>query len=156
MVIPRLCSTHAAGRGQETLAAGSILVPSSDWCLCSKCPSTISTHNLSVSIRPPAYLRVTSSTIHPSFHPFVPKRLAISFFLSPHWFGPRLRLKAFSTFALLFSGRWKSSVCGGGRWKVEGLFMRHWQPWKTARFQRPRQQPPGGNESNFGWKGNQF
>lgn len=31
-------------------SACSILVPSSDWCLGVKCPSTISTHNLSMSI----------------------------------------------------------------------------------------------------------
>lgn len=66
----------------QAACAGSILVPSSDWCLCSKCPSTISTHNLSVSIRSPVYLYIASSTIHLSFLPLcLNVSLSLAFYL---------------------------------------------------------------------------
>lgn len=72
--------------GKQRSAASSVSVPSSDWCLCSKCPSTISTYNLSVPIRPPVYLCVTSSTIHLSFLPLC-LNVSLSLSFCPQWFG---------------------------------------------------------------------
>lgn len=128
-------------------AACSILVPSSDWCLCSKCPSTISIHNLSVSIRPPVYLCVTSSTIHLSFLPLC-LNVSLSLSLYLHIDLTCRSLKAFSAFGLFLSGRWKISlwVC-----VYETLATT-----KDCMRSRARTTCTRGNQSYFRWKGINF
>lgn len=84
---------------------------------------------ISLCLRPPVYLCLTSSTIHLSFH-LLCLNVSLSFSFYLHIDSARLSLKAFSTFGRFFSGRWKSSVCGGGREKLRVCL------WQTGSHKR--------------------
>ena len=132
----------------------SISMPSSDWCLCRKRPSTIGTRNLSVSIRPPVYLCVTSPTIHLSFLPFLCLNVALSLYFRLHIDLAHLSLWRHSQpLVCFFSGRWKSSVCGDRRWKMEGLFMRHWHIFSGADGSPTMQIKATSDEREINFKG---
>lgn len=124
----------------------------SDWCLCSRCPSTI--HTLSVS----DHLSISVLHLPPFiFHgvfssPLTLNCLTISLSLSPYWFGP-----SYSEGILyLWSVSFRKVRWDGG--KVEkGEFVYKWlTAVKHCVLSSSQTVPSEWNKSNLRWRENPF
>lgn len=107
-------------------------------------------------LKPPVYLCVTSSTIHPSLLAF-PWKIPLS--LSFHLHIDLALTEGIGNLCSFFlSERWKGSTCDAGKWKRRaGVFcLRVVSSYKTRCAFKNWTAPSKWNKGNLRWRENQF